>query len=136
MKVKVRCALLFIIALASCQNEQQIEFARYYSSGQEVYNTHCQNCHGAGGEGLSALIPPLTDTIFLKTNRSKLACFLKNGLNKPIIISSKAFAGQMPPSSLTPIEIAQVLTYVQNSFGNKLNLHDVNEVNRDLQQCK
>jgi len=137
MKFKIIIGLLAVIAALtySCQGEQEIEFMRYYTSGQELYKTHCQNCHGAQGEGLAALIPPLTDSVYLKNNRSKLACYMQNGLHLPILVNGKPFNGQMPPSNLSPVEIAEVLTYVENSFGNKLGLHGVEQVNKELAGC-
>ncbi|MVN91123.1 c-type cytochrome [Mucilaginibacter aquatilis] len=137
MKFKI-IAILFIAVTAavySCQSDEKLEFMRYYTTGQELYKTRCQNCHGAQGEGLAALIPPLTDSIYLKTNRNKLACYVKNGLKLPIMVNGKPFNGEMPPSGLAPVEIAQVLTYVQNNFGNHLGLHSVEKVNKELESC-
>jgi len=138
MKYRIVAVLLLVISgLAySCQSESEIEYMRYYTSGQELYKTRCQNCHGAQGEGLAALIPPLTDSAYLKTNHTKLACYVQNGLQLPILVNGKAYNGQMPASGLAPIEIAQVITYVQNSFGNKMGLHNVEEVNKDLGKCE
>ncbi|MFD1255466.1 c-type cytochrome [Mucilaginibacter terrae] len=137
MKYKVIAILLLVVAalVYSCQSESEIEYMRYYTSGQELYKTRCQNCHGAQGEGLAALIPPLSDSAYLKTNRTKLACYVQNGLKLPLLVNGKAYNGQMPASGLAPIEIAQVLTYVQNSFGNKLGLHNVAQVNGELEKC-
>lgn len=138
MKFKIITGLLAIIAALtySCQSEQEIEFMRYYTTGQRIYQTKCQNCHGAQGEGLAALIPPLTDSVYLKSNRSQLACYIQKGLKLPIIVNGKPFSGEMPPSTLAPVEIAEVLTYVQNSFGNKLGLHNTDMVNKELVECK
>src|SRR5471030_1233044 len=80
----------------SCQSEEQIEFKRYYSAGSLVYQTRCQNCHGAHGEGLQALIPPLTDSIYLKANKEVLACIVKYGLSEKITIKNKVFEEKMP----------------------------------------
>ena len=137
MKIKVIGALLALVAILvySCQSESEIEYMRYYTAGQVLYKNRCQNCHGPQGEGLAALIPPLTDSTFLKTNKPKLACYLQNGLQLPILVNGKAFNGQMPATGLAPMEIAQVLTYVQNSFGNKLGLHNVEQVNGELGKC-
>src|SRR3546814_760087 len=80
-----RCLLLFAGLLSvymvfhSCQNEQAIRTAQYTVNGKKVYTTHCQNCHGAKGEGLGALYPPLTDSTFLTTHRVQLACIVKYG---------------------------------------------------------
>lgn len=138
MKLGIITGLLVVIAALtySCQSENEIEFMRYYTSGQQLYTTRCQNCHGAKGEGLAALIPPLTDSVYLKANRPQLACYMQNGLHLPIMVNGKPFNGQMPPSNLSPVEIAEVLTYVENSFGNKLGLHNVEMVNGELKNCE
>jgi mono/diheme cytochrome c family protein len=137
MKISIITGLLVLVIclVYSCQSDEQIEYMRYYTAGQDIYKIKCQNCHGAQGEGLAALIPPLTDTVYLRANQNKLACYVQNGLKLPILVKGKAFDGQMPPAGLSPIEIAQVLTYVKNSFGNNMGLHDVVKVNRDLGKC-
>ncbi len=139
MKLKIIGAISFLLALffiVSCESETSIEFKRYYSVGAEVYQTHCQNCHGVKGEGLSALIPPLTDSIYLKNNKTSLACYIKSGLKGTITINGKAFDDVMPANDLSPMELAQALTYVCNSFGNKLNVINQEQVEADLAGCK
>jgi mono/diheme cytochrome c family protein len=137
MKIKIIsgiCLLLMVLVYA-CESDDTIEFKRYYTSGAEVYHDHCQNCHNNNGDGLVELIPPLNDSAFLKNNKSQLPCIIQNGLKAPIKISGRVFNGSMPPVSLTPIEIAQVITYVGNSFGNKLGLVTDDEVGVDLGKC-
>jgi mono/diheme cytochrome c family protein len=138
MKFKVTggILLLLIVMFFSCQNDGQVEFSRYYSGGSAIYQARCQNCHGAKGEGLQELIPPLTDSAYLKKNKNTLACFLKNGLKGKISINNKVFEGEMPADSLAPIEIAKVLTYVSNSFGNKLGTINLQQVQADLTKCR
>lgn len=134
--VVIGSILLAVGTIVACQNEHSIEFNRYYSSGAVVYQTHCQNCHGAKGEGLSALIPPLTDSVYLKTNIRQLACIVKYGLKDTIVVSGKWFESAMPAADLSPIETAQVVTYITNSFGNKLGLTNMDKVTADMQGCK
>lgn len=138
--MKRNFAGLIIIAaalfLAACMNDEQIEYQRAYTAGEVVYYQHCRNCHGDKGEGLSALMPPLTDPVYLKQNNAQLSCIIKYGLNnKLIIVNKKPYQNQMPPSGLAPIEIAQVLTYITNNFGNKQGIVTVNKVNADLAKC-
>lgn len=129
--------LLLAVLAASCQSDEQIEFARYYSGGSVLYISHCQNCHGEKGEGLRDLIPPLTDSTYLSNNRPSLACYLKNGLKGKITVAGRNFEGEMPAANdLSPIEIAKVLTYVTNSFGNKAGLLNLQQVQKDLENCK
>ncbi|MFB0495832.1 mono/diheme cytochrome c family protein [Mucilaginibacter sp. OAE612] len=138
MKLKVIgiIAILLVVVGASCQSDDQIEFKRYYSGGSLVYQQHCQNCHGDKGQGLSALIPPLTDSIYLKKNKRKLACFIKNGLKGKITVAGRSFDDQMQPDDIAPLEIAKVLTYVINSFGNKMRTVTLQQVQDDLKNCQ
>ena len=138
MKLKVIAILAaVVVALAiSCQSDEQVEFQRYYSAGSLAYASHCQNCHGVKGEGLQGLIPPLTDTIYIKNSKNNLACFLKNGLHGKITVAGRDYEERMPQSGLAPIEIADILTYVVNSFGNKAGMVNVDKVGEDLNNCK
>ncbi len=132
------CAALLsaYILFHSCQSEQAIRTAQYTVNGQKVYVTHCQNCHGAKGEGLGGLYPPLTDSTFLSKHREQLACMVKNGLSGPIEIHGKPFDTEMPANPrLTPIEIAYVLTYIGNSFGNSMGIFALEEVQQALENC-
>ncbi|GAA3964338.1 c-type cytochrome [Mucilaginibacter dorajii] len=138
MKVKLIAGILLLITVVvvSCQSDEQVEFSRYYSGGSSIYQQHCQNCHGEKGEGLQSLIPPLTDSIYLKNNKTLLACFLKNGLKGKIIINKREFDDEMKPDELAPIEIAKVLTYVTNSFGNKMGVINLQMVEGDMAKCR
>ena len=138
MKLKIIgiIAILLVVIGASCQSDDQIECKRYYSGGSLVYQQHCQNCHGDKVQGLSALIPPLTDSIYLKNNKRKLACFIKNGLKGKITVAGRSFDDQMQPDDIAPLEIAKVLTYVTNSFGNKMGTVTLQQVQDDLKNCQ
>lgn len=127
---------LLVIVLISCQSQDELEFKRYYTTGKVIYQSKCQNCHGDNGEGLSALIPPLTDSVYLQANRQQLPCIIKYGLNKPIKVGGKAFFGQMPATDLAPVELAEVITYITNSFGNKMGVTTTLMVEGDLKGCK
>jgi len=131
-------SILFLVAgmLVSCESDEQIEFNRYYSLGTALYQTHCQNCHGAQGEGLGGLIPPLTDSLFLKTQKGSLPCSIKNGIKGSIKVNNKLYDGEMLPADLTPLEIAEVLTYINNSFGNKSGIIPSTSVEAGLKACR
>lgn len=126
------CSLYF----SSCNSEEEITYLRYYTSGKKLYESNCQNCHNTDGAGLAMLYPPLTDTLYLKKNKKQLACFIKNGLQDSIVVAGKPFNGQMPANpQLTDIEIAEIITYITNSFGNKQQIYLATEVNKDLKNC-
>ena len=120
----------------ACQSEQQIEYARYYVNGKGLYEKHCQNCHNSNGTGLKSLYPPLTDTAYIRNNKNKLSCWIKYGQNSKIIVSGKEYNTPMPANTqLADIEIAQIIVYIGNSFGNKIGYYDTSEANADLKNC-
>ena len=126
---------VFLIVQA-CQSPEELNYARYYSNGKKIYEGHCQNCHGNDGQGLSKLYPPLTDTLFLKNNKARLACIIKFGLIDTITVNGIEFSQPMPAESHLPnIDIAAVVTYRTNSFGNKQGLYDVANAEADLKAC-
>lgn len=132
---------LFAIALFSiiygCQNAGQVKEDMYHVNGRDIYIKHCQNCHGAKGEGLGALAPALTDTVSLKQNKQKIACFIKNGIQDTMIIHGQKYEGTMPSfPELYDIDIAQVIVYITNSFGNNQGMYTTEQVISDLKNCK
>ncbi len=121
----------------SCQNATEREFEQYKNGGKDLYTTYCLNCHGAKGEGFSDLYPPLTDTVFLKGYRSKLACLIKNGSNQPVLIHGKKYEGKMPAfKTLATIDVAKIIVYVTNNFGNHQGMYDYRKVELDLEKYK
>lgn len=138
---KVIVYTLFFLAISAvinaCQSASEIEMAKYLSNGKDIYITRCQNCHGVNGEGLGELAPPLTDTVFLTANKQELACYIKNGVNEPMQINGKTYQEKMPAfKDLHDIDIAQVMVYITNSFGNNQGMYPYEQVAKDLQNCK
>jgi len=135
-------AILFIVSTTlvlffSCQTAEKIQQDTYYVNGRDLYIAHCQNCHGAKGEGLGALAPPLTDTVYMKTNKQNLVCLVKNGItNVPVMIHGKPYEGKMPAFNMADIDLAQLIVYITNDFGNKQGMYTTEQVARDLKACK
>ncbi|WP_036602970.1 c-type cytochrome [Olivibacter sitiensis] len=129
--------LLAIVAvLYACQGEEAIRKAQYYTNGQKLYAQRCQNCHGSNGEGLGQLYPPLSDTIYLAGNLNKVACMIKFGSNETIEVLGKIYDSEMPPNKdLTDQDIAYIMTYIGNSFGNELGWIKTEEVTNSLAAC-
>ena len=126
-----------MILISAC-SEEDIKYQRYYADGSQIYKVHCENCHMKDGSGLVNIIPPLTDTAFLSKNRNQLTCYIAYGLSDTIIVNDVEYSGVMPAEKhLAAIDIAKVLTYITNSFGNKQGIYDVTEVQNNLNKvCK
>lgn len=122
------CTLLY-----SCQTGEEIEKARYYVNGKLAYETHCQNCHGAKGEGLGLLIPPLTDTTYIRENLNSIAGMIKYGVSGEMIVGGQLYNEVMPAEThLTPVEIAYIINYIGNSFGNNIGFYSQEQTQKDL----
>jgi mono/diheme cytochrome c family protein len=89
-------------------------------AGEKIYKKLCLSCHQADGGGVPNMSPPLIKTSFVLGDKEKLIGIVLNGL-KNVDINDETYNNPMP--ALGPVlkdqEIADVLTYVRNSFGNK-----------------
>jgi mono/diheme cytochrome c family protein len=90
-----------------------------FSNGKEVYINNCQSCHMEKGEGVEGLNPPLAKTTYLKDTKKIINIILK-GQSGEITVNGKKYNTIMPAQDyLTDQQIADVLTYIRNSWGNK-----------------
>jgi mono/diheme cytochrome c family protein len=81
----------------------------------------CAACHGQNGEG-GAIAPPLAGSEWVKGSVSNLIRIQLRGMQGPITVAGKEYnmvGGMAPLNHQTDDQIAGVLTYVRNSFGNK-----------------
>jgi len=116
--------------LSSCEQQP-------YQMGERLYKTHCANCHMDGGEGLGALIPPLKGADYLAIHRDQLACIIRYGLKDTIQVNGETYAEQMVANDkLNDIQIANVVNYVLQSWGNNLKPMTFVEVKAGLDACK
>ena len=96
-----------------------------FLAGHEIYfrDAHCATCHQPDGKGLDPAFPPLHDSIYVHGSPERLIKITLHGLMGPIVVNGKNFNGQVPMTPfggmLNDQEIANVLTYVRNSYGNK-----------------
>ncbi len=97
-----------------------------FLAGKEIYERegYCTTCHQPDGRGLeSSGFPPLTDTEWVTGDEVRLIKVALKGLHGPLEINGVSYPGQVPMTPfgglLNDEEIAAVLTYVRNSFGNK-----------------
>lgn len=88
--------------------------------GKTVYESTCLACHQADGSGVPNLNPPLIKTKWTLGDKNQLINVVLKGLDEEIEVDGETYHNVMPPISyLSDQEIADVLTYVRNSFGNK-----------------
>jgi len=118
-------------------NPIQSSFQKSKAAGEKVYTKFCISCHQADGGGVPHLTPPLINTSYVLGDKQALINILLNGL-KNVDIDEETYSNPMPPLGgiLKDQQIADVLTYVRNSFGNKASAVTVAEVKEARSKVK
>ncbi len=117
--------------------DTRTKMKKYYIQGKLLYATHCSNCHGEDGKGLGNLIPPLAQSDFLIENKEQIACLVKFGQTGEITVNGVNYNQPMPENrTLTDLEIAEIITFVGNTWSNRVGFIDVKTTRSALQKCK
>lgn len=95
--------------------EQQIH------AGSVLYNGTCSVCHQENGEGLERVFPPLANSDYMMAEGSSRAIeIVLNGMHGPVDVNGVSYNSVMPPmSQLNDDEVANILSFVFNSWGNE-----------------
>ncbi|TGK47967.1 nitrite reductase, copper-containing [Leptospira kanakyensis] len=89
------------------------------ANGERVYKSVCAACHMKEGQGVAGVFPPLAKSDYLNADKSRAIQVLQKGLSGPITVNGQKYNNVMPHLELTKEEIASVLSYVYNNWGNK-----------------
>jgi mono/diheme cytochrome c family protein len=131
----IRLIVASIVGLAACRNSEELKRDQYYAEGYQLYMTHCANCHQADGSGLANLYPPLKSSEFLG-KKEAFICITKNGMSGEIQVGDKTYNRPMPANpQLKDIEIAEIVTYVYNTWGNETSYTSTDSVTHVLRNC-
>jgi mono/diheme cytochrome c family protein len=90
------------------------------ASGQKVYADNCLSCHQVDALGVPNMNPPLVKTEYVLGDKVRLIKIVLNGFSESVEINGNSYSNNMPAHDyMTDKQIADVLTYVRNSFTNK-----------------
>ena len=89
-----------------------------YERGQLVYNDLCITCHMSNGKGAPKAFPPLAQSDYLKENQEASIRGVKKGMSGKIIVNGITYNSIMAPLGLSNEEVADVMNYINNSWGN------------------
>lgn len=140
----MRDSIIYFIAgvlMMSCSPGQKqgesVKFQQYFVEGEQLYITHCSNCHQKNGKGLGLLYPPLDQSDYMDENFEEVICLIKNGKSGELMVNGNSYNQPMPGiPSLTDLEIAEIATYIYNSWSHKRGVIQVSEVNELLSKCE
>lgn len=106
-----------VAAQAAAQGNLTLE--QQVAAGGALFNGTCSVCHQSTGEGIPNVFPPLAGSDFLLADKKRAIGIVLNGLSGPVTVKGNRFDSVMPPmSQLNHDEVANILTYVLNSWGN------------------
>jgi len=122
------------------------DYEKLFVAGAEIYSreAHCTTCHQANGIGIPAAgFPPLTGSEWATGDPTRLIKLTLKGLFGPIEVNGTQYPGVVPmtpfESLLNDEELASVLTYVRNTFGNEASVitpEQVAEVREEIKDVK
>lgn len=96
--------------------------------GKTLFNTNCSACHMKEGQGMPGVFPPLANSDYLMGRQDKGIGIPLKGLHENITVNGKVYNGVMPQIFLTDDEVANIMTYVRNSWGNNSDVVSAAEV--------
>lgn len=108
--------------ISQAENEAPAEEAELSQMelGENIYGRVCSTCHQSNGEGVDGAFPTLVGTDYVTGNVGRFAGIIVHGLYGEMEVNSDTYNGNMPAwgEEISDEEVAAVMTYVRNSFGN------------------
>ncbi|WP_372755492.1 cytochrome c [Mariniflexile sp.] len=112
-------SIVVISSFAFTSHSQSAELKSSITRGEEIYTDFCVSCHLPNGKGVERVYPPLANSDYLKKNREASIKAIKYGLEGSITVNGKKYNSSMAPMGLSDDEVADVMNYITNSWGNK-----------------
>lgn len=109
------CGVIFSSGYLSNQDD---ELVKSIARGKTIYNETCITCHMGKGEGVIGTFPPLAKADYLIKTPDKAIYAVKFGLQGKIKVNGADYNNAMPNPALGNDEIADVMNYIRNSWGN------------------
>lgn len=120
--------LIFLMTLFSCnetqtkQNQKTTQDPKLQESMQRgalIYEDFCMTCHLPDGKGVPKAFPPLANSDYLMNKRKESITAIKFGMSGEITVNGIKYNGVMAPLGLSDEEVADVMNYITNSWGNE-----------------
>lgn len=129
--LSVLCFLLFTCNTKTEKQEtdSSTKFQQYFVRGEKLYLQHCSNCHQKNGTGLGLVYPPLNKSDYIDKNTEAVICLIRFGIKGELIVNGKSYNQAMPGiPTLGDLEIAEIATYIFNSWEHKKGMITVQDV--------
>ena len=106
------------------EQREAIRMERKIESGKKIFGLKCASCHQPSGLGIPGQFPPLAGSKWATTDPGLISKIVINGLKGEILVKGETW-GQLPNQNMVPVpiddrEIANVVTYVRQAWGNSV----------------
>lgn len=109
---------LFVIALSPAGASALEPDVEVMKRGMAIYGRSCKACHGPAGLGLPPLFPPLVGSERIHKDASVFVRIVVHGITGPSVVRGVSYNIGMNPVPLSEKDIAELATFVNNSWGN------------------
>jgi cytochrome c551 len=142
--LSIAIGIAFCFLFLTCRRESEgsrkessPKFTQYYNQGEQLYLKHCSNCHQKNGAGLGRVYPPLDSSDFMENNFNDVLCLIRFGKTGDLTINGIKFNQNMPGiPMLSDLEIAEISTYIYNTWQHRRGIIEVKEATQILQNCQ
>jgi nitrite reductase (NO-forming) len=108
-----------VATAAAAATTGELSVDEQVAAGKALFAGTCSTCHQAEGQGLEGVFPPLAKSDLIQATPKRVPEIILHGLSGPVKVNGKDYNSTMPPmSQLTDDEVANISTYVLNSWGN------------------
>ena len=109
--------LLACITLWGTLQQDSLEASK--ARGRQVYEDFCITCHQDSGEGVEGIYPPLASSDYLMAQRTPSIRGIKYGQRGPLEVNGITYDNVMIPMGLSDQEVADVMNFIRNTWGNR-----------------
>ena len=104
------------------EEKEALRLERKISSGEKVFAVRCASCHQANGLGIAGQYPPLDGSNWVTSDPGIITNIIIKGLKGEIVVKGETYgtsaAVNMAAVAISDREIANVVTYVRQAWGN------------------
>lgn len=116
--MKIKAVLIAVILISSINYSFSQNTSSSIQNGQSIYSTYCMSCHMEDGNGLEGVYPSLVKTAGL-ADKNRFSKIVLQGIRGPITVKGVKYDAEMAGVTLSDQEVADVINYIRNSWGNK-----------------
>ncbi|QOW24201.1 copper-containing nitrite reductase [Lysobacter sp. H23M47] len=123
-----------VAVAAKAQASGELTVEEQMAAGKELFMGTCSTCHQGNGEGMAGVFPPIAASDYIKADPKSLPRVILHGLQGKVTVNGEDYDSIMPPmNQLTDDEVANISTYVLNSWNNpggKISKEEVAEIRK------